>query len=102
MATNSPFEVLVAALADFEEHGTREEKKSAILPLQREAKKLEIRSLELQVQRWMLTAAEIAGAKDTLRALAEFSQHDEIREWAAEILNLKQQPRTLPNQTLQI
>ena len=104
MSIKSPIELLVAVLADFEEHATREEKKSAIAPLQRLAKKLEIQSLELQQQRLMLTAAESAGTtgKEILRWLKEFSDHEEIREWSAEILALKRQPRTLPFQRIQL
>jgi hypothetical protein len=98
-----PLDTLLAVLADFEQNGTREEKKSAIAPLQRLAKKLEIQSLELHQQRLMLTIAEIAGDKETLQALRAHSQFPEITEWCSEILlNAKRQPRTLPFQRIQL
>ena len=102
MATNSPLELLLAALQVFEDQADPTQKKDAILPLQRFAKKLEVRSWELQEQRWRLTAAESAGDKETLRALGEFSQHEEVRIWCAEIHNLRRQTRTLSYQTLQL
>jgi len=103
MATNSPLELLVAALADFDQNGTREEKKSAIRPLERLAKKLEVRSLELQEQRWRLTAAESTRDRQTLLDLAEFTQfEDDIASWAREILNVKRQMRSLPCQTIKL
>jgi len=92
MAIKSPLELLLATLADFEQHSDREEKKSAIPALQRLAKKLEIQLLPLLEQRLRLIAAEGAGDKETLRGLATFSQFPEITEWAVEILNPK--PRT--------
>jgi sensor domain CHASE-containing protein len=101
METKSSLEVLVAALADFEQSGTREEKKNAILPLQRLAKKLEVRSWELQEQRWRLTAAESVGDKETLRALHEFSEDEVIREWSAEALH-PNKARTLSYQTIRL
>ena|ERR1700730_2734769 len=102
METKNPLERLVAALKDFGDQADREQKKAAIPFLARLAKKLQIQMLELQQQRLMLTAAESARDKETLRALEEFSQHEEIRDWSAEILNLKRQPRTLPFQNIQL
>ena len=102
METKSPLEGLVVALADFEDHAAPVEKKDAILPLQRLAKKLEIQSLELHQQRLMLTAAEFAGDKATIRALGTHSSFPEIIEWSAEILNAKLQPRTLTFQNIQL
>ena len=101
METKNPSELLIAALADFEEHSDPTQKKDAILPLQRFAKQLEVRSWELQEQRWRLTAAESAGDKDTLRALQEHSQHEQIREWCAEVLGTSK-TRVLAYQTLQM
>ena len=92
MAIKNPLELLLATLTDFEQHASREEKKSAIIPLQTLAKKIKIRSLELLDQRLMLTQAESTRDRETLLALSRFSQHQEIREWATEILNPK--PRT--------
>lgn len=98
----TPLELLLASLATFEEHSDRAERKAAIRPLQRLAKKLEIQMLPLEEQRWRLTAAESAGDKQTLRDLLEHSQHEEIQSWWGEILNLKRQPHTLPFQNIQL
>jgi hypothetical protein len=92
MATKTPLELVIEALADFEQHGTRDEKKSAVPVLRRLTRKTEIQLLELLDQRLMLTQAEGTRDRDTLRDLAEFSQHEEIRTWSLEILNPK--PRT--------
>ncbi len=97
-----PLDMLLAVLADFEEHGTRDEKKSAIPALRRLSRKLEIQSLELHQQRLMLTAAESASDKEKLSDLNRYSTFPEIVEWSAEILNLKRQTRTLSYQTLQL
>src|SRR5882672_4539203 len=102
MDSKSSLEVLVAALEDFEEHSAPGDKREAIAPLRRLSRKFEIQTTELVQQRQMVASAEVGRDLGTLRDLAEFSQHDEIREWAAEISNLKRQPRTLPFQTLQI
>ena len=97
----TPLELLLATLADFEEHADRAERKATVPALKRLAKKLEIQSLELSEQRLRLTYAESIRDLETLRDLA-LSQHAEIREWSAEILNLKRQPRTLPFQNIQL
>jgi hypothetical protein len=98
-----PLDVLLAVLEDFDQHATRDEKKSAISALRRLSRKIEIQSLELQEQRWRLTAAECAGDKETLRDLAEFTQfEDAIASWAREILNVKRQMRSLPCQTIKL
>jgi|ERR1700731_2851213 sensor domain CHASE-containing protein len=101
MANNDPLEILLAALRDFEDNADPTQKKSAVLLLQRLAKKLEVRSWELQEQRWRLTAAEISGDKETLRALHEFSEDESIREWSAEVL-APNKARTLSYQTIRL
>src|SRR5882762_5134942 len=101
MAIKDPLEFLLAALQDFEDHADPTQKQDAIFLLHSLAKKLEVRSLELQEQRWLLTAAESTRDRQTLLDLAEFSQfEDEIASWAREILNVKRQMRSLPCQTI--
>lgn len=101
METKSPVEILVAALSVFEERASREEKKDAIPALRRLSRKLEIQSLELLDQRLKLTHAEATRDRETLRDLSEFG-HEEIRIWAAEVLNVKRQPRTLALQNIHL
>jgi hypothetical protein len=97
-----PLEQLVVALDAFEKCASQADEKSAVAALRRLSALCEIRSLELAQQRQMLTSAECAGDAETLRALNEHTQHAEIREWCAEILNLKPQPRTLSCQRIQL
>ena len=79
----------LSVLADFDSRADRSEKKDAILPLQRLAKKIEIQLLPLLEQRLRIMSAESTGDRETLRNLRDFSQHEEIRNWAVEILNPK-------------
>jgi hypothetical protein len=89
MAIKTPLDLLTEALSDFEKYATRDEKKSAIPALQRHAKNLEIKNMELLQQRLLLTAAESKGDKQTIQELATYSQFTEISEWASEILHPK-------------
>jgi len=87
-----PLEQLLAALDTFEKCASPADKKAAVAPLQQLSRMLEIRSMELLLQRLMLTAAEGSRDKTTLRDLAAYSQFPEIVSWVNDILHPK--PRT--------
>ncbi len=97
-----PLEQLLAALDTFEKCASQADKKSAVAALRRLSTLCQIRSIELVQQRQMLTSAESAGDKETLRDLNNFSQFIEIVEWSGDVLKLKPQPRTLSCQRIQL
>jgi hypothetical protein len=87
-----PLEQLLAALDTFEKCASPADKKSVVTSLRRFSRKYEIQTTELLEQRLLLMRAENTGDRGTLKDLVEFSQFQEISDWAKETLNPK--PRT--------
>lgn len=102
MENKDPLALLHDALALFEESAAPSHKRDAVPFLRRLSRKYELQSLELFDQRLKLTHAESTLDREMLRDLAEFSQHEEIRTWAAEVLNARRLVRTLPFQRIQL
>jgi hypothetical protein len=77
---------LLDTLKKFDESASIEEQRAAIEPLARLHKRLVIRTMSEIEQRTALVIAVTSADRNELRAIAEHSQHDELRGWAKEAL----------------
>lgn len=80
-------------VAEIEARGDADELTAAALYLEPMRKKLAVRCQSLAEQNNALFLASAAGDKPTLRNYAEFSQYQDVRDWAAEASNAR---RTTP------